>query len=77
MFAKHMTPLKVHGKSSKRVAHKGKGSTEQTDVAGAGGGDRQTLTEGEPMDRMMNQYGKQDPTAASEAPSPVEAMDVA
>ena len=61
MLQKQMTPFTVHEKKGKRVVHKGKGSTMQ-DTSGQ---QPQTMTDGDPMDRMRNQYAKQEAPPAS------------
>lgn len=70
MLKKHMTPFKVHAKTGDRVVHKGKGATEQS----LGAGQRQSMTEGDPMDRMQNNYAKASPPPAPPSTPPPAAL---
>jgi hypothetical protein len=80
-FKKHMTPLKVGGGGQRRgrpghgiTMHKGKGATEETLPS------RQALsklTEGDPMDRTMNDYGKATPPIGAPSAGAPSVSDLA
>lgn len=61
---KHLTPLRNRGQIDKHV---GKGATQQTLPSRHA---MQTLTQGDPADRTMNNYAKATPLANPEVDSP-------
>lgn len=60
-FAKDLTPLHTRGKKGSVKAHKGKGAAEQVLPNRHA---VQTLTQGDPSQRTMNDYAKATPTGA-------------
>lgn len=64
VFKKHLTPLRKGGQIDK---HTGKGATQQTLPSRHA---MQTLTQGDPGQRTMNNYAKATPLANPEVDSP-------
>lgn len=65
MFKKHMVPLTPKGQT---IKHQGKGAVEETlphrDAI-------PTITDGDPADRMMNQYAKGGQVGDDARPNPL------
>lgn len=61
VFAKDLTALHTRGKKGSVKAHKGKGAAEQVLPSRHA---VQTLTQGDPMQRTMQDYAKATPTGA-------------
>lgn len=64
-FAKDLTALHTRGKKGSVKAHKGKGAAEQVLPSRHA---VQTLTQGDPMQRTMQDYSKATPTGAGTPP---------
>src|SRR5262245_28765042 len=72
-FKKHLTPMRPHARGMRGnvIKQRGKGSTQQDDT----GGGPDTVTGGDPLQRMMNQYPKPPPPVRT--PPPPTAPDQA
>ena len=66
VFKRHLTPI---GRKGKIIKQRGKGSIQQDQTQPGG----ETVTGGDPMQRMKNQYPKPPPPVPRPAPAPDQA----